>query len=92
MAESVERWKNPEQRPQRADENDEADLRQDVDGHAPREQACDRGEQAHRHDQDDCQRQLPAFVLRDEDEEDEESGCAEDEKSRRAALPSSHPL
>jgi hypothetical protein len=24
-----------------ADENNEADLRQDVDGHAPREQACD---------------------------------------------------
>src|SRR6516164_11368248 len=69
-----------------ADENDEADLRQDVDGHAPRKQACDRGEQAHRQDQNDCQRQLPAFVLRDEDEEDEESGCAEDEKSRRAAL------
>src|SRR5262249_53189635 len=43
-------------------------------------------QQAHRHDQDDCQRKLPAFVLRDEDEEDEESGCAEDEKSRSAAL------
>ena len=50
------------------------------------EQASDRGEQAHRHDQDDRQRKLPAFVLRDEDEEDEESGGAEDEKSRRAAL------
>src|SRR5262249_50665507 len=69
-----------------ADENDEADLRQDVDGHAPREQACYRGEQAHRHDQDDCQRQLPAFVLRDEDEEDEKGGCAENEESRWAAL------
>ena len=67
-----------------ADENDEADLRQDVDRHAPREQAGDRGEQAHRHDQDDRQRQLPAFVLRDQHEEDEESGGAEDEKSRRA--------
>jgi hypothetical protein len=56
------------------DENNEADLRQDVDGHAPRDQACDGSEKAHRHDQHDRQRQLPAFVLRDENEEDEESG------------------
>src|SRR6516164_7899523 len=69
-----------------ADENDEADLRQDVDGHAPREQACNGGEQAHRHDQDNRQRQLPAFVLRDEDEEDEEGGRAEDQESWRASL------
>jgi len=32
------------------DKNDEANLGQDVDGHAPREQACDRRQQAHRHD------------------------------------------
>jgi hypothetical protein len=48
-----------------ADENNEADLCQDIDGHAPHEEACDRREQAHRHDQDDRQGQLPAFVLRD---------------------------
>src|SRR5262249_21512177 len=70
----------------RADQNNEADLRENVDGHASHEQACDRGEQVHRYDQDDRQGQLPAFVLRDENEEDEESGCAEDEESRRAAL------
>src|SRR6516165_1075881 len=68
------------------DENNEADLRQDVDRHAAGEQACDGGEQTHRHDQDDRQRQLPAFVLGDENEEDEERGGAEDEKRRRAAL------
>jgi len=69
-----------------ADENDEADLRQDVDGHAARQQAGDRGEQTHRQDQDDRHRQLPAFVLGDENEEDKESGCAKDEESGRAAL------
>src|SRR5262245_20131071 len=69
-----------------ADKDDETDLRQNVDGHAPREQPGDGREQAHRHDQDDRQRQLPALVLRDEDEEDEESGGAKDEEGRRAAL------
>src|SRR5262249_14879070 len=39
-----------------------------------------------RHDQHDRQRQLPAFVLRDEYKEDEKSGSAEHEKSWRAAL------
>src|SRR6516165_10796427 len=68
-----------------ADENDEADLRQDVDRRAAREQAGDGGEQAHRQDQDDRERQLPAFVLRDEDEKDEERGGAEYEERRRAA-------
>src|SRR5215470_17925211 len=69
-----------------ADENDEADLRQYIDGHAAREQPRDGGEQAHRHDQHDRQRQLPAFVLRDKNEEHEEGGGAEDEESRRAEL------
>src|SRR5215471_14846661 len=70
----------------KADENDEADLRQYVDGHAPREQPRDGGEQAHRHDQHNRQRQLPAFVLCYKNEEDEESGGPEDEESRRGAL------
>src|SRR5262249_18266086 len=68
-----------------ADEDEEAVLGQDVDRHAAREQAGDGGEQAHRQDQDDRERQLPAFVLRDEDEKDEERGGAEDEERGRAA-------
>ena len=36
-----------------ADENHEADLGQNVDGHASRKQACNGGQQAHRDDQDD---------------------------------------
>ena len=58
---------------------------QDVDRHAAREQAGDGGEQSHRQDPDDGQRQLPAFVLRDENQEDKERGGAEDEEGRRAA-------
>src|SRR5262249_5814625 len=70
----------------RADQNNEGDLRENLDGHPSHEQALDGRSHAQRHDQDDRQGQLPAFVLRDENEEDEESGCAEDEESRRAAL------
>src|SRR5499427_3958621 len=47
---------------------------------------CDRREQAHRQDQDDRQGQLPAFVLRDEDQKHEESSCSEDENGGGAAL------
>ena len=70
----------------KTNQNNEADLRQDVDGHAARKQPGDRREQAHRHDQHDGERQLPAFVLRDKYEKDEERCGPEDEKRRRAAL------
>ena len=53
------------------DEHDEADLREDVVVHALDHDAGDRGEDAHRHDQDDRDRQRPAFVLRRQHEEDE---------------------
>src|SRR5215813_12148248 len=69
-----------------ADENNKADLCQDIDRHASYEQPCDRCEQAHRHDQDDRQRQLPVFVLRDQDQKHEESGCPEDENGGGATL------
>jgi hypothetical protein len=68
------------------DKNDKADLRQDVDGHAPREQPCDGREKAHRHDQNDRQRELPALVLRYQNQKHEESGCTEDEHGRGATL------
>src|SRR6516164_3376867 len=69
-----------------ADQNDKADLRQDVDRHAPREQSCDRREKAHRHDQDDRQWELPALVLRGQNQKHEESGRTEDENGRGATL------
>src|SRR6516162_7590654 len=68
------------------DKNDKANLGQDVDGHAPREQACDRREKAHRHDQNDGQRELPALVLCDQNQKHEESRGPEDEYSRGATL------
>src|SRR5215469_9437840 len=69
-----------------ADKHDETDLRQDVDRQASCEQAAYGCEQAHRHDQNDCHRQLPTFVLRHEHEEHEESGCAEDNESGSSLL------
>ena len=69
------------------DQHDEADLRQDVDVHPAHDQARHRGEQAHRHDQDDRERQRPALVLRREHEEDEEHRGAEDQQ-RRCCPPS----
>ena len=63
-----------------ADQHDEADLRQDVDRHPACEQAGNGSQQAHRHDQDDGQRQLPALVLGDQNEKDEEGGHAEHEQ------------
>ena len=64
------------------DQHDEADLRQDVDVHAAQQQPADRGQQAHRHDQDHRQRQRPAFVLRREQQEHEHHRGAEDEDGR----------
>src|SRR6516162_1271178 len=69
-----------------ADENNKADLCQDIDRHAPYEQPCDRCEQAHRHDQDDRQRQLPAFVMRRQHQKHKKSGCPEDENGGGATL------
>ena len=69
-----------------ADENDEANLRENVDvlvrgldsGHA--------AQQAHRHDQDHRQRHRPALVLRGQDEEDHDHGRPKDDHRGVARL------
>ena len=67
-------------------EHDEADLSQDVDVHAAQQQAADRGQQAHRHDQDHGERQRPAFVLRRKHEEDHHNGESEHDHGGVARL------
>ena len=69
-----------------ANQHHEADLGKDVDRHAPEGQAGGRCQEAHRHDQHDRQRQLPALVLRHQHEEDEEGGGCEDRDGRDALL------
>ena len=59
-----------------ADQHHEADLREDVDVHAGDQHAAHRAEQAHRHDQDDRQRQRPAFVLGGQHQEHEHDAPA----------------
>jgi hypothetical protein len=56
------------------------DLGQDIDVHAAEEQAADRGQQAHGHDEDHRERQRPALILRRQHEEDEDHRGGEDEK------------
>jgi len=68
-----------------ADQN-KADLRQDVDRQAARDQTGNRREKAHRYDQNDRQRELPALVLCDQNQKHEESRGSEDENSRCATL------
>ena len=65
-----------------ADEHDKADLREDVVLHRAQPDAADRAEQTHRDDEDDRERQRPAFVERREEKEDEEN--AERENVDRA--------
>ncbi len=55
-----------------SDQHDEADLREDVVLHRAQPNAADRAEQAHRHDENDGERQRPALVKRGEHQEDEE--------------------
>ena len=68
------------------DQHDEADLGEDVDVHAAQQQPADRGEQAHRHDQDHGQRQEPAFVLRRKQQEHEHHGGDEHEQAAAGQL------
>ena len=67
-----------------ADKHDEADLGEDVVLHRAQPDAADRAEDAHRHDEDDRQWQRPAFVLRREQEEDEENAERENVDARVA--------
>src|SRR3984957_20042387 len=69
-----------------ANQNHETDLRQNVDRHAAEQQAADRGEQTHRHDQYDRERHPPTLIFRGEDEEHEQCRGAEDEDCWRALL------
>src|SRR5258708_18080546 len=69
-----------------ADKYDETYLRQDVDRQAAGEQTAHRCQEAHRHDQNDCHRQLPTFVLRHEHEEHEEGRCAENKQRGSSVL------
>ena len=62
------------------DQNDEADLRQDVVVGAGQPHAEHRRQQAHGHDEDDRERQRPAFVLRGENQEDEQHAQREYER------------
>jgi hypothetical protein len=47
-----------------ADQHHQANLHEDIDGLVREQHADDRAEQTQRHDQDDRQRQRPAFVQR----------------------------
>jgi len=67
-----------------ADQHDEPDLRQDIYIRPAKHEPADCCEQAHRHDQDDRERQAPAFVLCRQHEKNENYRRAEDEKSRIA--------
>src|SRR6478735_1645114 len=78
-----------------ADEHDQADLREDVVLALREPQADERGEQRHRDDEDDGERQAEAFVLRREHEEhqedakrvDPETGVARDDLLERELGP-----
>src|SRR5256714_620665 len=62
-----------------ADQDDEADLRDEVVVHATEPRAEERERQTHRRDQDDGQRQRPALILGGMDEKDEEHAKRKDE-------------
>ena len=66
------------------DQHEQADLSEDVVVAAREPHAGDRREQAHRHDQDDRERQEQAFILRRQHQEDEQHAERED-KQRRVA-------
>src|SRR6185312_13027737 len=54
-----------------ADQDDEADSREDVDVHPGDLYPRDRTEEAHRDDEDHSERERPALILRSQDQEDE---------------------
>lgn len=63
-----------------SDEDDEADLGEDVVVEAAQIDAADGGEQAHGDDEDDGEGEGPALVLRGEGQEDEEHAQGENEE------------
>ena len=68
----------------KCDQHNQPDLGEDVIVHAAHVHAGHRRKQAHRHDQDDRQRQDQAFELRRQHEEDEQHRHAEDQPGRAA--------
>ncbi len=70
----------------KADQHDEPDLRQDVVVHAAQDNAGDGGDQAHRYDQDDGERQRQAFILRRQHQEHEHHRQREGEHRGVASL------
>ena len=69
-----------------ADQDHEADASEDVDVHVRGGDASDGTEQAHRDDQDDGERQRPAFIQGGQDEEDHRHGEGEDDGAGIAGL------
>src|SRR4026207_2113192 len=63
----------------KAHQHDEADLGEDVVVHVPQPHASDGAEQTHRHNQNDGERQTPAFVLGGEREKHEQHAERENE-------------
>ncbi len=61
------------------DQHDEADLGEDVVVHAAKVDAENRGQQAHRHDQDDRERQREGLIHRRQDQKHEHDGQHEDQ-------------
>src|SRR5205823_1243005 len=59
------------------DENDKADLCEDVVLHRAQPDTVDRTEQTHRNDQNDCEGQRPALVERREQQENEQNAKRE---------------
>ena len=60
----------------KTDQHDEADLRIDVDLHAPSPEREQRAEQGERHGEQHHEGHRPAFILRREDQEDEDDAPA----------------
>ncbi len=67
-------------------EHHKCDLSEDVDRHGAHIQARGRGQEAHRHDQDDRQRQPPALIVSGQHEEDEEGRSRKDQRGRDSLL------
>ena len=69
-----------------SDQDDEADLPQNIHRHAAQHQTADGGQQTHGHDQDHGQWQAPAFVLSGEQQEHEHDGRPKNEERGVARL------
>ena len=69
-----------------AHQHHETDLGQDVHIRTVRPHAQDRGQKAHRHNEDDGERHAPALILRSQREIHEQNRKAEDDNGRRSLV------